>query len=211
MGLKKRLDLVGQRFNKLVVVEFAGLDKRRNSRWKCKCDCGGVAVYTACNLKSMRIKGCGCLLRGKRVDVLVADHPDFKCFSAMLDRCYTPTCANYHNYGGRGITVCDRWREGGFKVFISDMGPRPTPQHSIDRVDNNKGYSPENCRWATKKEQARNMRTNRLLTHNGVTATVAEWAEKLGVTITCITDRLDKLGMTVEEAVTTPKRKNKYG
>ena len=129
----------------------------------------------------------------------------------MLDRCYTPTCANYHNYGGRGITVCDRWREGGFKVFISDMGPRPTPQHSIDRVDNNKGYSPENCRWATKKEQARNMRTNRLLTHNGVTATVAEWAEKLGVTITCITDRLDKLGMTVEEAVTTPKRKNGYG
>ncbi len=200
MGLKRRLDLIGQRFNKLVVVEFAGLDKRRNSRWLCRCDCGGERTYTACNLKSGRIKGCGCVWRGKRVDDPSTDHPELTVFTGMLDRCYNQNSTNYPRYGGRGITVCDRWRDGGFKAFFADMGPRPTPTHSIDRIDNNKGYSPDNCRWATKKQQSRNTRTNRYLTHNGVTATLSEWAEILGISPKTLRGRLYK-GISVNDAL----------
>lgn len=120
----------------------------------------------------------------------------------MRRRCLSPRAINYANYGGRGIAVCERWST--FAQFLADMGPRPTPDHSVDRIDNTKGYSPENCRWATRVEQTRNRRTTCVLTHNGVSRTLIEWAQALGMTYPTLSARIHKLGWTVERALTTP-------
>ncbi len=108
--------------------------------------------------------------------------PEHKIWKGITKRCYNPKCAQYDDYGGRGIGMCDRWQgPAGFTNFLSDMGPRPSPKHSIDRIDNNKGYGPENCRWATRSEQARNKRNNRMFTINGKTQTISAWCEELNL------------------------------
>ena len=123
----------------------------------------------------------------------------------MIDRCYSEGNPAYKNYGGRGIYVCGRWREiNGFANFLQDMGKRP-PGLSLDRIDNNDGYGPHNCRWATKSEQARNRRSNRRLTIDGVTKVMVEWAETSGISVRVIQDRLRK-GWPAPEAVFTPRR-----
>lgn len=109
-----------------------------------------------------------------------AECPERTVWVGMIARCTRPSAPAFPRYGGRGITVCDRWRES-FENFLTDMGPKPSPAHSLDRIDNDGPYSPENCRWATAKEQSRNKRTNFLLTIDGATKTVAEWAELFGV------------------------------
>lgn len=121
----------------------------------------------------------------------------------MLSRCLNPNAPHYADYGGRGITVCERWRE--FSNFYADMGAKP-PGLTLERIDNDKGYSPENCRWATREEQARNRRSNRLITYEGVTATLAETARRVGMGVTTLRGRLDA-GWSVEEAITKPSRK----
>ncbi len=118
----------------------------------------------------------------------------------MIRRCTKTAHHNFEGYGGRGITVCERWRD--FVAFLEDMGERPDGL-TLDRIDNNAGYSPENCRWATPKQQARNKRDKRLLTLNGETRSVTEWAEKLGVERDNLWSRLH-IGWTVEEALTRP-------
>lgn len=125
-------------------------------------------------------------------------HPEYTVWSSMRDRCNRPANSNYHNYGGRGIKVCQRW--GRFRNFLADMGPRPSPEHEIDRIDNDGDYEPDNCRWATRAEQARNMRTNRLLTVDGETLTVTDWAARVGVDANCIFRRLYD-GRSPEEAI----------
>jgi hypothetical protein len=122
----------------------------------------------------------------------------------MTSRCVNPANDAYQAYGGRGIAVCDRWQD--FAAFAEDMGPRPSPLHTIDRRNNNGNYEPDNCRWATPSEQQRNRRNNRLLTLNGETLCLAEWAERLGITDDMIRQRLDKLGWTIEQALTTPAK-----
>lgn len=197
----KRLNLVGNKYHKLTVVEFAGLDTRRNSRWLCRCECGGMAVHTGCNLKRGAIKTCGCEQHAKRVDLKAEDHPDFGIFEGMLARCYTTSHPRFDNYGGRGVKVCDRWREGGFWVFLEDMGPRPTHDHSIDRYPDTAGdYTPDNCRWATPKQQANNRRTNKVLTYRGEAKTMKEWAEVLGINYHTLKARIRR-GWDMETAL----------
>jgi hypothetical protein len=122
----------------------------------------------------------------------------------MLRRCYKPTDHHYPDYGGRGITVCAKWL-GSFEAFLADMGEAPTPKHSIDRIDNNVGYSPENCRWASPSEQARNKRNTRMMECNGVTKPLAEWAEITGLTQKQIWSRL-RHGWSDSDAITRPLR-----
>lgn len=124
----------------------------------------------------------------------------------MLLRCYDPTANGYNAYGGRGIVVCDRWRES-FDVYYADVGPRPTPAHSIDRIDNDGDYVPGNVRWADAKTQARNRRSNRWLTYAGKTQTMAAWAEELGVTIWTLSARLRSGKYSEERALSQPFRK----
>jgi len=121
----------------------------------------------------------------------------------MLNRCRNENEGNYHNYGGRGIAVCERWKES-FEKFFEDMGPRPSVKHSIDRIDNDGNYEPGNCRWATSKEQSRNKRVNYLVSHDGETKCVSEWAEKHGLKSSVLYYRLVKLGWTFEKSVSWP-------
>lgn len=123
----------------------------------------------------------------------------YHSWQAMIRHCESKTQHQYPNYGGRGIKVCTRWRDS-FEAFIQDMGPRPSKQHSIERIDNNGDYTPENCRWATPKEQLNNTRVNRRLTCNGRTETLTEWAKILGITPTTLAGRLKK--MSVKKALT---------
>lgn len=129
--------------------------------------------------------------------------PEYRTWNNMTQRCTNPKHTNFHRYGGRGITVCERWLNS-FAAFLEDMGPKPTPKHEIERKDNDKGYSPDNCRWATHKEQCRNFGRNRLLTFDGKTMCISAWAEHLGIHRQTLKHRLDS-GWTLERALTTVK------
>lgn len=130
-------------------------------------------------------------------------------WEAMNQRCYDRKSINYRRYGGRGVMVCQRWRES-FPSFLADMGERPSLAHSLDRIDNNGPYEPGNCRWATDKQQSRNRANNRLLTYKGETRCVMEWAEILGLSKHTIFNRLRE-GWAVERIMTTPQQKKTRG
>jgi hypothetical protein len=127
----------------------------------------------------------------------------------MRYRCHNPEAAGYSKYGARGITVCDRWRND-FQAFFEDMGPRPSHQHSIDRIDNNGPYSPENCRWATPAEQCNNRRTNHIVTYGGSKMTIAQCAEAVGLTYEVLRHRISTLGEPAEVAVERAMRYAAY-
>lgn len=154
-----------QRFGKLVVVGLHGRDSNYNKKWLCRCDCGNHHVVLGHKLKDGSVKSCGCL--GKELREAAQDQAGLDrrksariSYKAMLSRCHNPNNTKYYAYGQRGILVCDRWRFGeggrtGFECFFLDMGPKPV-DHTIDRIDNSLGYTPENCRWVTHTAQARN-------------------------------------------------------
>lgn len=130
-------------------------------------------------------------------------HPLYKKWCAIKTRCFNPNCKDYHHYGGRGIVICEEWRNS-FAAFLRDMGERPTMQHTIERIDNSKGYEPGNCRWATRAEQTENTRQTRLITFCGVTLSLAKWAKRIGVSSGTLKSRIDDLGWSIERALTTP-------
>jgi len=134
----------------------------------------------------------------------MSETPEYRAWGDMKDRCFNPNHKQYSDYGGRGITICDRWLNSS-QNFLADMGTKPSPKHSLDRIDNNADYSPKNCRWATKAEQQNNTRYNRLITIGCVTLTIAQWTEKKGYGKNVIYNRL-KAGWSEYRAVMTPVR-----
>lgn len=162
--------------------------------WNCTCDCGTNFCKPTHLVR--RNKSCGCRM-GRHVHG-GAGTPTYKIWSGIKKRCLAIEDARY---GGRGISMCDRWSN--FASFFADMGERPTGM-SIDRIDNNKGYEPGNCRWATPAEQSRNTRRNVKLTHNGQTLCVADWSKETGINAFCLYQRIRKLGWSVSRALTTP-------
>lgn len=202
----KYLDLTGQRYGRLTVAElFPERTSGGKARWLCRCECGATTTVDARNLRSGSITSCGCYRRD-RAEHLTARHrqsktPEHNTWRQMRARCTNARHQKFPDYGGRGITVCSEWNS--FERFLADMGPRPSPKHSIDRKDNDGPYAPSNCRWATSPQQRRNTRTNTRLTHRGRTLTLTDWAIDLGLAVNTLSRRLTK-GWSVERALTTP-------
>lgn len=149
-------------------------------RVQCQCRCGKLQVITSSSLIAGKTHGClSC--RGRRHGAAMGGKstPEYAAWMDMHNRCRSKKPHVYPHYGARGITVCQGWSE--FAAFLRDMGEKPSPQHELDRIDNDKGYAPENCRWATKAEQRRNTRRNHHITHQGRTMTIAEWARETGI------------------------------
>lgn len=197
-------NLTGQKFHRLRVIGFVGMNSHKSATWECKCDCGNVVNMVGDAIKRGHTKSCGCATVELIIE-RVTKHGGirteaYKSWIKMNARCHNSGSTSYRNYGARGINVCDRWAN--FGNFINDMGERP-PGHSLDRIDNSKGYSPENCRWATRKEQNRNKRGNRMITYKGETLPLVVWAERFEIKYVTLVRRL-VLGWTVNEALETP-------
>jgi len=206
-------DLEGQTFGRLTVIHFAGRKGTRNQpHWMCRCECSTVRLIMTELLLSGHSKSCGCL-RYERVAIKNSTHgmsrtPEYKIWRNMLTRCLNEDDPHYVYYGKRGITVCDSWRT--FENFYADMGDRPTPTHSIDRINNDGNYEPSNCRWATKREQANNRRVTKIITFKGQSKSVSDWAREVNLEPSTLMTRLGKYGWTIEKALTTPLQVNQY-
>lgn len=212
-GEKLSHDLTGMRFNRLTVIRSAEKSKTGETRWVCKCDCGNETIVQSNNLKSGLVKSCGCLRHEYLVDSHTIhggakrDGKRTKLYSiwiGMRRRCYDMNDVNYHRYGERGITVCGEWKDdfAKFRAWAVKNGYRPNL--TIDRIDNDRGYSPDNCRWAGARDQARNRRSNRVITFNGETHILVEWAEITGIPRSTLYDRIVKYSWPIERALTEP-------
>lgn len=201
---------IGQRFGRWTVVGTA--PPRPGSLhvyWRCRCDCGTERDQKGTVLLCGRTSSCGCLARDmakQRAKHGMSDSDLYKIWRNMRSRCENPTDKNYKNYGERGISVCSRWQD--FSLFYQDVGPRPSRRHSLGRIDNDGDYEPGNTRWELPLEQANNRRTNRTVSYNGKTLTVAQWAKELGIPSHRLFERINR-GVPMDVAMTSgvlPKR-----
>ena len=192
------IDILGERFGRLVVMSLAYI--KGATYWNCICDCGNTVIVRRNGLTTGNTQSCGCLLHEAITTHGQHSSDHYKVWSDMIRRCENSNTVCYKDYGGRGIKVCERWHD--IKKFIEDMGPRPKG-YEIDRIDNDGDYCKENCRWASRTEQNRNTRRNRLVTYKGKTQCLSVWEEELGMNRGTLQQRLDS-GKSVEEAITTP-------
>jgi hypothetical protein len=215
-------DLTGQTFGRLRVIEYAGVSKPGHSTiWLCECSCSGKrSNFLATRLKSGRTVSCGCFraeLSSKRLRRHgQTETVEFGAWENVKSRCGNANTPNFQKYGAKGVRMCQGWMSS-FESFLADMGKRPSPKHSIDRVRTLDGYDcghcddcltrgvKANCRWATSKEQCRNKTNNHTLTFNGETKLLIEWSETTGLHSGTILKRL-RLGWTEAEALTAPLR-----
>jgi hypothetical protein len=199
------IPMEGRKFGRLLVIQMS--DRRRKNRdalWVCRCDCGEERHVGGGDLRSGATTSCGC-----RHAEIVTTHgatktPEYRVWASMWDRCSNPASKAYDDYGARGIRVAPEWRQ--FEAFIGDMGPRPSPRHTLERANNNKGYGPTNCRWATRKEQMNNTRANVGITFEGRTMNIAGWCKELSMHHATFDSRL-RMGWSIEKIITTPVKK----
>lgn len=189
----KRIDISGKRFGRLFIKTPVRKPEYPNLIfWECVCDCGTICVKRASDLLNGDTKSCGCLkkeLTSKRLKkhgISGNPTPEYRSWLNIKDRCNNPKNQSYSYYGGRGISIYKKWNDS-FECFLNDVGIRPSKLHSADRFPNNNGnYEPGNFRWATKKEQANNMRSNRHIEYNGINYTIQQFAELFGVSHTLV-------------------------
>jgi hypothetical protein len=183
------MEMIGKKFGRLTVVSEAKRGTQR--RWNVICDCGISKEVYGGNLRNGSTQSCGCLQKECHITHGKYGSPEHRVWATMINRCINPAQKYFSNYGGRGIVVCEQWKD--FSNFIADMGERPTSKHQIDRYPNNDGnYEPGNCRWATCKENSRNRRGNALIQYDGRQVTVAEASELSGIHRRTLSARLAK-------------------
>lgn len=199
---KKFVDITGQTFSKLTVVEFAGWHGTQ-LQWVCICECGKQCVKYGTQLKYRANQDCGCARR--RAGEARRLHPvEYRHWRSMKTRCLNPKSDSWKYYGQKGIGICERWNS--FAAFIADMGPMPTELHQIDRIDNGLDYCKENCRWASPKEQCNNRSSNTRLTLFGETKTLQQWCDITGIKSDLASQRISR-GWNAGDAVTLPPRR----
>ncbi len=196
-------DLMGKAFGKLVVVSKVKMPDNK-TRWLCKCECGKEKIIRTASLLMGDTKSCGCLrdyvTKHKNLSHGLSGTKEYIIWGGIVARCYDEKNQAYPSYGGRGILMSDEWRNS-FQAFFNDMGKRPSIKHSIERIENDKGYFNGNCKWATKKEQARNRRTSKIVEINGQLKTVAEWCEIYNIKTQSVYSRIMR-GASYAEAIT---------
>lgn len=197
------LDKAGRRFGRLLVIGFSHM-RGRTSMWRCRCDCGNEHAVSSNNLTSNHTRSCGCLeneARKKRHAEMVkhgkSSSIEFRTWTHLRGRCNNPTDSAYAGYGGRGIKVCERWDS--FANFLADMGPRPKGT-SIDRIDNDGDYCPENCRWASSTQQGRNRRTTRMVEWEGRRLSLSDFCDQMRLNYERVYHRVQR-GYTIEQAI----------
>lgn len=208
IGLEKKIK-EGQRFGRLTAIRFIEKRFRSHEIWEFKCDCGSLKNLFVNNVKR-NTKSCGCLKhecliqrnKEKLSTHKLTNTSIHRAWASMKSRCLNKNHKSYPLYGGRGINVCNRWMI--FENFYQDMGERPSKNHSLDRVDNNGDYTPENCRWADRYQQQSNRRTNHYITFSGETMTIAQWSRKLQINTKTLATRILTLKWSYEDALTTP-------
>lgn len=198
------VDVTGQTFGRWTVLGEAS--RRRGARYvRCACRCGTISEVFFAALRRRSTRSCGCLQRellaARNMKHGMSNSTEYCIWNSMLARCGNPNTDNYRLYGARGIYVCERWRDS-FQNFYEDMGERPAPELTLDRIDNDGPYSPENCRWATKSEQGSNTRKTRFVAFRGETLSLAEWALRTGLRRRTIYGRIFVYGWPIERALT---------
>ena len=208
--MRHKIDITGRRYGMLVAVRETQQKKGTSHVWECICDCGNTTYVRKGHLGYGTTKSCGCLKIKKTIErAKKHGKSESKAYAAhanMIQRCENPKSNGYKNYGGRGIKVCKRWHK--FELFYKDMGDPPTKNHTLDRINNEADYCPSNCQWATWSQQAKNKRSNNMLTCNGVTKCVTQWSKDLGITTASMYKRLKT--WPLEKALTKPARKGNW-
>ena len=208
---KKLPDLTGERFGRWTVIEYAGRGKHGEVQYKCRCDCGTERVLRRTSLTSGNSKSCGCLSRdvAKERGTTHGDSKSrlYRIWAGIIQRCCNDRERyEWEKYGGRGITVCEEWHKyEAFRDWALSSGY--SDDLTIDRINVNGDYCPDNCRWATVYEQNNNKRTSKYISFNGETGTIREFADRYGLAYSCLYTRL-KLGWSIEDALLIPSRKD---
>jgi len=200
------INLTGQTFGRLVVLERANNAKGQHTQWKCLCACGNIVIVSSANLKVGNTKSCGCLRKevSSQKSFVHGMHksPEYRTWERMKERCCNTNRPAYKYYGGRGISIYPKWKDS-FIAFFNYIGPKPPGNYSIDRINTNGNYEPGNVRWATPKEQANNSRRNHLITINAHTLNIQQWADFVGIKPLIICTRIHR-GWPPEKAIFTP-------
>jgi hypothetical protein len=195
--LRKPIPVAGEKFNYWTLIEFTGWI-RTTQRWKCMCKCGVTRDGISMNdLRTGKSKSCGCIMLETHFTHGMANTSEYKIWAGMIQRCTNPLNDAYKNYGTRGITVCDRWLNS-FENFYADMGRRPSKEMTIDRIDNDKGYYPDNCKWSDKFEQNQNKRETLFVFIDGARRSLSDECRKRGFNYGTAFSRF-KRGLPIDE------------
>ena len=203
-------NLTGKKFGKLLVLEQHGRNRNKSVLWLCRCDCGNETVASNGSLIGGTVQSCGCLKQRQREAVTkhgLHNTKIYKKWQSMKTRCNNPNASNYKDYGGRGITVCDEWLNDFESFYRWAINNGYKEGLTLDRIDVDGDYTPSNCRWATIAEQNNNQRKSRIVTYNGKSQTIGEWAKETGLNYQTIRHRIDVQLWSAEKALTTRTRK----
>ncbi len=199
-------DLTGCKFGRLQPLSGYYVSDKRVTYWTCRCDCGTIKDIAQTTLVNKPNPSCGCrnleVLRARSKTHGMSGTPTYNVWCSMIARCGRANADPLGIYFARGISVCARWRNS-FEAFLEDMGERPGPSYSIERKDNDGNYEPSNCEWATKTTQARNRRSSKFYTHDGLTLTLPEWAERCGIAMRTLWARVHN-GVPFSVAISAP-------